>query len=632
MSYIEEEEEEEYSDSDDEFEIDDDLGPLEKLEKYVHSDIILHRLHLSKELCDLANVIGYEKTVEKLFPVAKILSNDVENVVRHSFADQIIGLCEYCLTNGKEDGKNQILNFFFPIISSLIIDNNIQIRANTASALVTLWSDVLDPELQEEHLYPILHTLGTDENDEEHRVESAQLLGITSEIIIPVLYPKILTLLEQLCTDVMFRVRKACSSTIAEFSKVVDKESVNSTLLNLFLKLSNDEIWGVRKACAESLVLFSSHCNQESRENVLCDIVIRLAQKDSSRWVRASAFQNLGPFIATYDQGSEISMVLLNLYKDMINGSKSPYGDSDTIMYCAFSFPGVLLTLGKNKWEELKDMYLSLCKDIQWKVRRTLSHSLHEVAKIVGTEIAEAELLEIFELFLKDLDQVKVGIVKNISQFLKVLTPEKRDQYVDVIKLIQQESVTWRFRKLISKQLSAIAELYSDDIINEYIIPISLQLIDDQVTTVRDTTAAEIGHLLTHLKERNDNIMIELINKLTLLSESQSCYTRQTFAFCCEHFSTQLDKETFCEYFYDRLINLSKDNVPNVRYIVSKTISQYLILDDNYTDKNEELNEIIEILKTDPDREVRYFCYYPLQDPSTFPRNPKNLENNNNND
>jgi serine/threonine-protein phosphatase 4 regulatory subunit 1 len=42
-------------------------------------------------------------------------------------------------------------------------------------------------------------------------------------------------------------------------------------------------------------------------------------------------------------------------------------------------------------------------------VRRTLSHSLHEIAQIVGTEITETALRETFELFLKDLDQVRIS-------------------------------------------------------------------------------------------------------------------------------------------------------------------------------------------------------------------------------
>ena len=47
-------------------------------------------------------------------------------------------------------------------------------------------------------------------------------------------------------------------------------------------------------------------------------------------------------------------------------------------------------------------MFLSF----QWKVRRTLAFSIHELAQILGEEITRVELVPIFNSFLKDLDEV----------------------------------------------------------------------------------------------------------------------------------------------------------------------------------------------------------------------------------
>ena len=41
-----------------------------------------------------------------------------------------------------------------------------------------------------------------------------------------------------------------------------------------------------------------------------------------------------------------------------------------------------------------------------FKSRKTLACSLHEIAKILGTEIVERDLLQAFELFHKDIDDV----------------------------------------------------------------------------------------------------------------------------------------------------------------------------------------------------------------------------------
>ncbi len=44
----------------------------------------------------------------------------------------------------------------------------------------------------------------------------------------------------------------------------------------------------------------------------------------------------------------------------------------------------------------------------QFRVRRTLSHSLHEVARLIGPDRAATYLLPVCRTFLRDIDDVKV--------------------------------------------------------------------------------------------------------------------------------------------------------------------------------------------------------------------------------
>jgi serine/threonine-protein phosphatase 4 regulatory subunit 1 len=162
------------------------------------------------------------------------------------------------------------------------------------------------------------------------------------------------------------------------------------------------------------------------------------------------------------------------------------------VRFCAFSFPAVLLTLGRDKWSALQGVYSTLTQDLQWKVRRTLSHSLHEVAKILGTELTEEHLLSTFNLFLKDLDQVRVGVIRHLSSFLEVLSPLRRAEYIESIRDIQLNSANWRFRKLLAKQLGRLARLYETQTVSEAIIPMTIQLCEDPVITVRYAVTAEV--------------------------------------------------------------------------------------------------------------------------------------------
>ena len=58
---------------------------------------------------------------------------------------------------------------------------------------------------------------------------------------------------------------------------------------------------------------------------------------------------------------------------------------------------------------------------LQWKVRRTLAYSIHELALIVGEDITGRDLLPVFDMFLNDLDEVRIGVLKHLADFIKVV-------------------------------------------------------------------------------------------------------------------------------------------------------------------------------------------------------------------
>jgi serine/threonine-protein phosphatase 4 regulatory subunit 1 len=62
-------------------------------------------------------------------------------------------------------------------------------------------------------------------------------------------------------------------------------------------------------------------------------------------------------------------------------------------------------------WPKLKPTYDLLVNDSRWKVRRTLSFSLHEIAKIIGPDFTEKDLIPVLFHFLNDIPEVREGVV-----------------------------------------------------------------------------------------------------------------------------------------------------------------------------------------------------------------------------
>ena len=94
--------------------------------------------------------------------------------------------------------------------------------------------------------------------------------------------------------------------------------------------------------------------------------------------------------------------------------------------YCAYNFPAVLVTLGPSHWStSLCPLYSKLIKDPGWKVRRTLAFSLHEVARIIGPDLTYQDLIEVLYYFINDIEEVKIGVISNLSKFLSILTSDQ---------------------------------------------------------------------------------------------------------------------------------------------------------------------------------------------------------------
>lgn len=63
----------------------------------------------------------------------------------------------------------------------------------------------------------------------------------------------------------------------------------------------------------------------------------------------------------------------------------------------------------------------------------SLSCCATQIARIVGPDTAEADLVPLFNMFLKDVDDVKVGVVQSLAKFLAALSISTRETYLPVL-------------------------------------------------------------------------------------------------------------------------------------------------------------------------------------------------------
>eukprot|EP01128_Nolandella_sp_AFSM9_P009763 TRINITY_DN640_c0_g2_i1.p1 TRINITY_DN640_c0_g2~~TRINITY_DN640_c0_g2_i1.p1 ORF type:complete len:840 (-),score=221.90 TRINITY_DN640_c0_g2_i1:103-2340(-) len=577
---------------------------LDRVLEYLKSDVLLHSLYLVRELSENARQIGYQETCTHLLPVLAQFSRDDRIVIRQTLGEQLPLFAEYL--SGAEGGYEKILQFILPVFHALLVDESDKVREQVDASLPKL-ALLLKPEDFENHLFPLVSHLALDTSEEEHRVSAAEHLNELAPIIGASNVERfVLPHVVILGGDDMFRVRKAVASNLNNIASQLGTSGCTEKLLPLFLKLGKDDIWGVRKACADSLVAISASVLPGNRLNDLVPMFTGWVE-DTSRWVRSACFQALGPFIATFSsEGESVPDFLLEKYKSMaVFNPTTSFGDSDYVQYCAFNFPAVLLTVGADRWTDLQSTFYTLSSDAQWKVRKTLSYSLHEVAKLLGEKVTEEQLLSTFELFLRDLSDVKIGVITHFSQILKVLSPEKRKQYFSVLEEIQHAPGSWRLRLLISQQLGDLATFFDAETVQAELVPFVHALLDDPVASVRKSPLSGLSNIakaLVPLPEKR----IEFLTNLKSLYTQTEFQKRLIFTKVCLALAGELEEDEYEDYFLTPLFTLVNDAVPNIRFSVAKVLIE-LAQKDSFKEDSRFADAVAK-LKADGDRDVVIFA------------------------
>jgi serine/threonine-protein phosphatase 4 regulatory subunit 1 len=243
-------------------------------------------------------------------------------------------------------------------------------------------------------------------------------------------------------------------------------------------------------------------------------------------------------------------------------------------LQAAFQVPSVVLTIGRGRWFELRECYLSLCRSENPKVRRTLACSLHEVARILGSELCENDLLPVFESFANDEDAVRSEITAHLAQFLQSLRPDLVRPYLPLVGdlLGKAASMDWRARELIARQIDGLARLLNPEAAEAVLVPIVFDLLRDNVAQVRKIAVDAIPSLLRALSsEANPKIQADLVAKLHAFATSEFFQERQTFVqFSAGIFALEPEESALATGFLRLFESLATDPVADVRISVKK--------------------------------------------------------------
>ncbi|XP_064621258.1 serine/threonine-protein phosphatase 4 regulatory subunit 4-like isoform X2 [Lineus longissimus] len=288
----------------------------------------------------------------------------------------------------------------------------------------------------------------------------------------------------------------------------------------------------------------------------------------------------------------------------------------------AFNFPALVLFGNPKSFKsQLYPAFTALCTDPSVNVRKSVAAGFHEVAKLLGPDVASVQN-DFITLLNDDSIDVLKGLVPTIPEVLGLFAQAGVSQQegkqtpvplTDVIPAliacdcVVTASNNWRLQADLMDQLSCLHKIFTSEQIHQKFIPLLFKKLSSaRALPVRHAAARTLLILIryNHRLEQRQDMCFRIIEDFC---HGRSCHQRFLFIDVCKIVMELFSKTFFKEYFFEFLLALASDPVANVRLRLCRILPALKGLLKLPTDRNllQQLDSSVRmILINEKDRDV----------------------------
>jgi serine/threonine-protein phosphatase 4 regulatory subunit 1 len=158
-------------------------------------------------------------------------------------------------------------------------------------------------------------------------------------------------------------------------------------------------------------------------------------------------------------------------------------------------FPAVALTLGGERWQELRSRYVQLATSAQSKVTRSLAASLHEMARILKPEDVGRDLVPFFKNCLESTEDVRERVFDHLDIFIEHSPLEVGWELCECLSRSWSAGTlgSWRIRERLASHLPALFKLFHSQPNSALIMEVVEEALKDPFAAVRDAATKGVS-------------------------------------------------------------------------------------------------------------------------------------------
>lgn len=536
---------------------------LEFFKEEIRNENAAIKIGAANRLNLIASALGPQKTVNELVPyVVQVvqeepLCNDEEFLF--SMAKQYAVLSDYI--NGHDEMLIAPLEYLAAQEETVIRDQAIQ----------SLFSIVeKKPTLVPEYLVPTLHRLATWTDFFTARVSACALFPIAYRYASADQKPGLRKAYTTLCSDDTPMVRRAAAHRMRDFFSVCDKQDLLADMIPVYRQLSQEDTQDtIRVACVHTTLVIATVLNaEENRQHTLS--VIKEAAEDRSWRVRLQVAKNFDKLCSAFGPEITASYLMTPFIQLMKDNEQEVRKEAVRVIEPCLTLHTPLTP--EQLQTHILPQFQTLGLDSAQPVRAALAQVLGPVAKALGRDVTQRQLLSLISDLMKDeFNDVRLNIVSHAGLICEVLSVDGLvHSLLHTIQSLIMDN-HWRIRQSVVDQVPKLAKLFGVEMFQTKLETLFLSSLRDSVYSVRKSA-------IEHLKDIAETFGAQWTKEHLLpkvvesYSQSSGYANRVTTLHVLPQISCVMTSDQIVQVIIPLLIKATKDSVPNVRFCACKII------------------------------------------------------------
>ncbi len=404
------------------------------------------------------------------------------------------------------------------------------------------------------------------------------------------------------------QVRREAAQNISKFTVNLKVQDIVSEVIPIFKALISDDQDSVRiQALSYCIPLYES-VPVECKISHLLPVVLNVVNDKAwrVRWTLANKLHELCSAL-----GQEASYNSLgNVYESLLNDTEAE------VRAAAASHVHKICRLINKEFfiQRIIPTVKHLASDVSEYVRASLASSIVDVTSILGKEGTVDHILPLLLLLLRDENsEVRLNIISNLGCINNIIGVELLSQSLIPAIIQLSEDAKWRVRLAIIEHIPVLAAQVGKHFFNDKLSILCMGWLGDEVYSIR-RAAAENLFKLTELfgEEWTQEVVLPRLETL----HSNSNYLHRVTALygmqvLCKVITPSISNRSILPL----LLSLSRDPVPNVRFITATTMAivHPYVSKVNPNGASEIKSILNNLASDDKDSDVRYYALEALQ-------------------